>query len=154
MCDIHISISNELIDSLWPSDIIWQQGSRSTLGQVMACCLMVLKSPGANELNGIFKKYVTAGSIFTKNIPMPSMNSSHLDVWIYKDNVDINQTDIKSYIRVQPYYVQYVVFCNTLYNVLWWPPGLETPYGVINLGQHWAPDGTKTFPETLFTCHQ
>ena len=27
-------------NSLWPSGIIWQQGSRSTLAQVMACCLM------------------------------------------------------------------------------------------------------------------
>ena len=26
--------------SLWPSDAIWQQGSRSKLVQVMACCLM------------------------------------------------------------------------------------------------------------------
>ena len=26
-------------NSLWPSDAIWQQGSRSTLVQVMACCL-------------------------------------------------------------------------------------------------------------------
>ena len=25
---------------LWPSDVIWQQASRSTLAQVMACCLM------------------------------------------------------------------------------------------------------------------
>ena len=27
-------------NSLWPSDTIWRQGSRSTLAQVMACCLM------------------------------------------------------------------------------------------------------------------
>ena len=27
-------------NSLWPSDAIWQQGSWSTLAQVMACCLM------------------------------------------------------------------------------------------------------------------
>ena len=27
------------INSLWPSDVIWGQGSRSTLAQVMACCL-------------------------------------------------------------------------------------------------------------------
>ena len=26
-------------NSLWPSDDIWRQGSRSTLAQVMACCL-------------------------------------------------------------------------------------------------------------------
>ena len=30
--------SHEL-NSLWPSDAIWRQGSRSTLVQVMACCL-------------------------------------------------------------------------------------------------------------------
>ena len=28
-----------LFNSLWPSDAIWQQGSRSTLAHVMACCL-------------------------------------------------------------------------------------------------------------------
>ena len=27
------------LNSLWPSDAIWWQGSRSTLVQVMACCL-------------------------------------------------------------------------------------------------------------------
>ena len=27
------------INSLWPSDVIWRQGSGSTLAQVMACCL-------------------------------------------------------------------------------------------------------------------
>ena len=34
--DIFISL---LFNSLWPSDAIWQQGSRSTLVQVMSCCL-------------------------------------------------------------------------------------------------------------------
>ena len=28
------------VNSLWPSNVIWSQGSRSTLAQVMACCLM------------------------------------------------------------------------------------------------------------------
>ena len=27
------------INSLWPSDVIWRRGFRSTLAQVMACCL-------------------------------------------------------------------------------------------------------------------
>ena len=27
------------VNSLWPSDVIWRQGSGSTLPQVMACCL-------------------------------------------------------------------------------------------------------------------
>ena len=27
------------VNSLWPSDAIWQKGSRSTLVQTMACCL-------------------------------------------------------------------------------------------------------------------
>ena len=27
-------------NSLWPSDVIWRQGSRSTMARVMACCLM------------------------------------------------------------------------------------------------------------------
>ena len=30
---------NSTLNSLWPSDVIWRQGSRSTLAQVMACCL-------------------------------------------------------------------------------------------------------------------
>ena len=29
-----------LFNSLWPNDSIWQHRSRSTLAQVMACCLM------------------------------------------------------------------------------------------------------------------
>ena len=33
------SLYQELFNSLWPSDVIWRQGSRSTLAQVMACCL-------------------------------------------------------------------------------------------------------------------
>ena len=28
-----------LVNSLWPSDAIWRQGTESTLAQVMACCL-------------------------------------------------------------------------------------------------------------------
>ena len=31
--------SNVLINSLWPGDAIWRHGTRSTLAQVMACCL-------------------------------------------------------------------------------------------------------------------
>ena len=27
------------LNPLWPGDVIWRQGSRSTLAQVMACCL-------------------------------------------------------------------------------------------------------------------
>ena len=27
------------VNSLWPSDAVWRQGSTSTLVQVMACCL-------------------------------------------------------------------------------------------------------------------
>ena len=30
------------VASLWPSDVIWRQKSRSTLAQVMACCLTAL----------------------------------------------------------------------------------------------------------------
>ena len=30
----------EKVDSLWPSDALWQHRSGSTLAQVMACCLM------------------------------------------------------------------------------------------------------------------
>ena len=28
-----------MLNSLWPRDVVWRQGSRSTLAQVMACCL-------------------------------------------------------------------------------------------------------------------
>ena len=31
--------NNDRINSLWPGDAIWWQGTRSTLTQVMACCL-------------------------------------------------------------------------------------------------------------------
>ena len=29
----------QYVNSLWPGDVIWRQGTRSTLAQVMACCL-------------------------------------------------------------------------------------------------------------------
>ena len=35
-----ITLLKYSFNSLWPSDDIWQQGSRSTLVQAMACCLM------------------------------------------------------------------------------------------------------------------
>ena len=36
----HICVAPpQWVDSLWPSDTIWRQGSRSTLAHVMACCL-------------------------------------------------------------------------------------------------------------------
>ena len=35
----NITVHGPIINSLWPSDVIWLQGSRSTLAQVMACCL-------------------------------------------------------------------------------------------------------------------
>ena len=33
-----LSYRQKAINSLWPSDVIWWQGSRSTLARVMACC--------------------------------------------------------------------------------------------------------------------
>ena len=33
------SVFSARVNSLWPSDAIWRQGSGSTLAQVMACCL-------------------------------------------------------------------------------------------------------------------
>ena len=32
-------LSKVMLNSLWPSDVIWRQGSMSTLAQVVACCL-------------------------------------------------------------------------------------------------------------------
>ena len=37
---IKCMLGNTFLNSLWPSDAIWRQGSMSTLVQVMACCLM------------------------------------------------------------------------------------------------------------------
>ena len=39
LCNIYI-YHITAINSLWYSEVIWRQGSRSTLAQVMACCLM------------------------------------------------------------------------------------------------------------------
>ena len=33
------SVQCDMLKSLWPSDVIWRRGSRSTLAQVMSCCL-------------------------------------------------------------------------------------------------------------------
>ena len=38
-------LRSELFNSLWPSDAIWRQGSRSTLVQVMAWCRQPLPEP-------------------------------------------------------------------------------------------------------------
>ena len=35
-----MSFNSCFINSLWPGDAIWWHGTRSTLAQVMACCLM------------------------------------------------------------------------------------------------------------------
>ena len=37
------------VNSLWPSDAIWRQGSRSTLAQVMACCCLMAPSHYLNQ---------------------------------------------------------------------------------------------------------
>ena len=37
--EITATSPRERVNSLWPSDVICRQGSRSTLAQVMACCL-------------------------------------------------------------------------------------------------------------------
>ena len=37
--DLHAPGMRTCLNSLWPSDVIWRQGSRSTLAQVMVCCL-------------------------------------------------------------------------------------------------------------------
>ena len=39
LCAPCISRNYDHINSLWPTDTIWQHRSRSTLAQVMACCL-------------------------------------------------------------------------------------------------------------------
>ena len=45
LCHIMVSLGHNklthwfMINSLWPSDVIWRHGSRSTLAQVMASCL-------------------------------------------------------------------------------------------------------------------
>ena len=39
-CQPFYSGLDVLINSLWPSDAIWQHPSGSTLAQIMACCLM------------------------------------------------------------------------------------------------------------------
>ena len=36
-----VDVKRLYFNSLWPSDVIWQHRSRSTLIQVMACCLTV-----------------------------------------------------------------------------------------------------------------
>ena len=40
VCEMTAILSQpQCVNSLWPRDVIWWQGSRSTLAQVMACCL-------------------------------------------------------------------------------------------------------------------
>ena len=39
LCNYMASLGHNEFNSLWPGDAIWQQGTMSTLAQVMACCL-------------------------------------------------------------------------------------------------------------------
>ena len=40
LSEVHQCHKGLLLNSLWPDDAIWRYGTRSTLDQVMACCLM------------------------------------------------------------------------------------------------------------------
>ena len=61
------------INSLWPSEAIWRQGSRSTLVQVMVCCLtapshylnqcwLIITKVQWCSSEGNFARYITASS--------------------------------------------------------------------------------------------
>ena len=61
MMELHFGIDNRQLssNSLWPSDAIWRPGSRSTLVQVIACCL-------------------TAPSHYLINVDLSSLGSSNV----------------------------------------------------------------------------
>ena len=67
-------------NSLWPSDAIWWQGSRSTLVQVMACCLMA-PSHHMNQCWLIISKveWHSSKGKFTKD-------TSAINHWNYLEN--------------------------------------------------------------------
>ena len=62
--------SSQWVNSLWPSDTIWQQRSGSTMAQVMACCLTAL-SHYLNQFRLIMNEdlWQSPDSIFTRGTP-------------------------------------------------------------------------------------
>ena len=68
-----MSFRLQYVNSLWPSDAIWRQGTRSTLVQVMACCL-------------------TAPSHYLTNVDLSSLRSS--DVHLMAISFEISQPSV------------------------------------------------------------
>ena len=77
-----------IFNTLWPTDAIWQQTLRSTLAQVMACCLTAASHYLTLVAYGSGKRMVTgtrAGSrIQTRNFKrrfLPHHKSQRRDIW-------------------------------------------------------------------------
>ena len=75
---ILLQLNGMLINSLWPSDILWQQRSGSALAQVMACCLaapshylnqcwLIISKVQWHSSEGNFTKDASATEISLKN---------------------------------------------------------------------------------------
>ena len=67
------------LNSLWPSDAIWRQGSRSSLVQVMACCL-------------------TAPSHYQASVDLSSLRSS--DVHLRAISLEISQPSVTKILKL------------------------------------------------------
>ena len=72
-----------LINSLWPSDTIWQQRSGSTLAQVMACCLAA-PSHYLNQCWLMIKSSDVHISAISQAMPQPSIIQIHLKITYIK----------------------------------------------------------------------
>ena len=68
-------MQSAVFNSLWPSDAIWWQGSRSTLVQVMACCRYWLI---ISEFDDIFLKTISL------EMPPPSITKIRLNITYIK----------------------------------------------------------------------
>ena len=67
---IYLLFSPATVNSLWPTDAIWHQGSGSTLAQVMACCLtapshylkqcwLIISKVEWHSSEGSYKRYLS-----------------------------------------------------------------------------------------------
>ena len=71
-------------NSLWPSDAIWWQGSRSTLVQVMACCLTAQTITWTNvELSSLWSSDVHLRAI-SFEISQPSVTKISLKIYFLR----------------------------------------------------------------------
>ena len=126
------------IISLGPSDVIWRQGSRSTLAQVMACCLMA-SSHYLNQcwlmISDVLWHSPDSNSTENVKIFIVEMNFKFTNLRLYWNLPGTNQLMIAIYILCSRNLYLAVIVC------LWRHPRVLSPF------RH--PSGLNGIPQQL-----